>query len=65
MSIINDFIWLHDLKIKYEMKKYILVVKPEEIKIEDEGGFQAIIIEKVKDEASKIKKMLRRIDIEV
>lgn len=40
-----------DLKARFAKDKYILIIKPEEITIDEEGGMQNFLMEKIKDEA--------------
>lgn len=47
-----------NLKKKFAKDKYILIIKPEEINIVDEGGMQNFLVEKIKDEALKNKKLM-------
>lgn len=58
IDIINDFLWMLNLKKKFAKDKYILIIKPEEINIVDEGGMQNFLVEKIKDEALKNKKLM-------
>ena len=63
ISIINDYLWLFNLQEKFKGDKYILVVKPEEVAIEDDTSIQTVIIEKIKEESSKIIKMVKKLDV--
>ena len=60
ISIINDFLWVVDLKARFQKDKYILIIKPEEITIDDDMSMQHTIIEKLTDEIEKTKHYLAK-----
>lgn len=56
LSIILDYIDLVPINDIFKKQKYIMVVKPEEIKVDNGGSEKDMIIDQIKDQLHSLKK---------